>query len=372
MAHKILVVDDSITIHKVIELALSEEDYELTFANNGISALKKINDAVPDLILADIIMPEMNGYDLCEKIKHNQALKHIPIILLKGTFEASDERREKEVGAEDIIIKPFESNELVDKVKKWLEAKPEEVPTEEAAVAEAEPEKEAPEELELEEEVMELAEEEAAPEELTLEEEEIMELGEETAAFEAEPEKAAPQELELEEIEPEEQPPTKKVAPVFGDKAKEEAVEDSWNVVDLTKETAPETAVEEEKAEVSEEEILTFDTLDEATQREREPAPQVEETPIEQAAEEEIELPATEAVQEPVKTEEVISEGEKIDKAALEKTAEKIIQEIAPEIIKEISKKIIEQVTWEVIPDLAEMIIKKEVEKIKAKFIKPE
>jgi len=130
VAHKLLLADDSITIQKVIELILAEEEFEIKSANNGEEALALIPSYRPDIILADIEMPKMNGYQLCEKIKQNPSTSNIPVILLTGAFEPLDEELAKHVKADDFIIKPFESQDLISKINAALTI---------SAVAEAEP-----------------------------------------------------------------------------------------------------------------------------------------------------------------------------------------------------------------------------------------
>ncbi|MBF0559131.1 MAG: response regulator, partial [Nitrospirae bacterium] len=87
---------------------------------DGEQALEAIGTFGPDIVLADIDMPKLNGYQLCEKIKNNPATVHIPLILLAGAFEPFDEEFARSVGADDNIIKPFESQELISKVKSLL------------------------------------------------------------------------------------------------------------------------------------------------------------------------------------------------------------------------------------------------------------
>jgi CheY-like chemotaxis protein len=123
MAEKLLLADDSVTIQKVVELTLADEDYDITMVSDGMSALKKAEEVHPDLILADVVMPELNGYELCEKIKQHPSLSHTPVMLLSSTFETYDEARGKSVGADDHIIKPFESEELIQKIRGGLEKK---------------------------------------------------------------------------------------------------------------------------------------------------------------------------------------------------------------------------------------------------------
>src|SRR5512135_3096498 len=107
MAHKLLLADDSITIQKVVELVLAEEDFEIKSVSNGEDALAAMDSFKPDIVLADIEMPKLNGYQLCEKIKHNPGTAGMPVILLAGAFEPIDEGLLRAAGADDSIIKPF-------------------------------------------------------------------------------------------------------------------------------------------------------------------------------------------------------------------------------------------------------------------------
>jgi CheY-like chemotaxis protein len=120
MAYKLLLADDSITIQKVVELVLAEEDFEIKSVNNGEDALNLLDTFAPDIVLADIEMPKINGYKLCEKIKKNPLTAHVPVILLAGAFEPIDEELASQVGADDSVIKPFESQELISKLNAAL------------------------------------------------------------------------------------------------------------------------------------------------------------------------------------------------------------------------------------------------------------
>ncbi len=120
MAYKLLLADDSITIQKVVELVLAEEDFEIKSVSNGEDALNVIESFMPHIVLADIEMPKVNGYQLCEKIKQNPKTSGIPVILLAGAFEPIDEELSRTVGADDSVIKPFESQELISKINAVL------------------------------------------------------------------------------------------------------------------------------------------------------------------------------------------------------------------------------------------------------------
>ena len=120
MGHKILLADDSITIQKVIELTFSDEDFELHTVGNGQKAMDEIRSVRPDIVLCDIIMPEKNGYEVCEFIKSSDDLKQIPVLLLTGAFEPFDQERAKAAGCEGFLAKPFEPQTLISKVKELL------------------------------------------------------------------------------------------------------------------------------------------------------------------------------------------------------------------------------------------------------------
>ncbi|MBA2736327.1 MAG: response regulator [Pyrinomonadaceae bacterium] len=120
---KLLLADDSITIQKVVNLTFADEGIEVISVGDGDSAMVKINESAPDLILADVNMPGLNGYQICEKIKQNAVTQRIPVILLVGSFEPFDEAEAYRVGADDYLTKPFQSiRQLVSKVSDLLES----------------------------------------------------------------------------------------------------------------------------------------------------------------------------------------------------------------------------------------------------------
>jgi CheY-like chemotaxis protein len=121
---KILLADDSITIQKVVELTFSEDDYQVACVSNGAQALKKIIEWRPNIVLLDVIMPEKNGYEVCEDMKRHPSTSSIPVLLLTGTFEPFDQKRAAAAGAGGHLTKPFESQALVAKVEELLSAVP--------------------------------------------------------------------------------------------------------------------------------------------------------------------------------------------------------------------------------------------------------
>ncbi len=121
MPKKILLADDSITIQKVVELTFSDGDYEVTAVNNGAKAIQKLAEMRPDIILSDIIMPEKNGYEVCEYVKSHPEYRNIPVILLTGTFEPFDPDRADKAGCDAVVTKPFESQSLIHKVEELIQ-----------------------------------------------------------------------------------------------------------------------------------------------------------------------------------------------------------------------------------------------------------
>lgn len=120
MPKRILLADDSVTIQKVVEYVLAEEDFDVRIANDGGEASALAAAFMPDVVLADIDMPVKDGYILCKEIKSNPATAHIPVLLLAGAFEPIDRARMDESGADDYIVKPFESAELTGKINVLL------------------------------------------------------------------------------------------------------------------------------------------------------------------------------------------------------------------------------------------------------------
>lgn len=116
----VMIVDDSPTIRKLVGMTLERKGYEVTVAVDGMDALAKLNDNVPDMILLDITMPRMDGYQLCKIVKGNAVTKHVPVVMLSGKDGFFDKVRGRMAGSIDYITKPFEPQLLVQTVKKHL------------------------------------------------------------------------------------------------------------------------------------------------------------------------------------------------------------------------------------------------------------
>ena len=119
MKHKILIIDDEPSIRLLLENFLSQ-DHEIISKSDGSQALEWLEGNLPDLIICDIQMPNMDGYQFLEKVRQRGYTKHTPVIMLSGT-EASKERIKcYKLGAQDYLTKPFNPEELEELIKKNL------------------------------------------------------------------------------------------------------------------------------------------------------------------------------------------------------------------------------------------------------------
>lgn len=120
---KILCVDDELFNLKLLEAILTPDGYELIFASNGMEAMKKVMEERIDLILLDVMMPEMNGFEVCKWIKGNERLRNIPIIMLTALTSKEDRIKGIEVGAEEFLSKPFQREEVLARIRMLLRMK---------------------------------------------------------------------------------------------------------------------------------------------------------------------------------------------------------------------------------------------------------
>lgn len=121
LSKKILVVDDSSTMRMLVKMSLkSFKGYEVLEANDGVSAIESCSNVNFDLIITDLNMPEMNGFDFIKYIKKNPNYKDIPIIVLTTEGRDDDKNQAMELGATEYIVKPFQPNQIIQLVKKFL------------------------------------------------------------------------------------------------------------------------------------------------------------------------------------------------------------------------------------------------------------
>jgi len=316
MAYKLLLSDDSITIQKVVELVLAEEGFEIRATNDGEEALSAMQTFMPDVVLADIEMPRLNGYQLCEKIKTNPDTKDIPVILLAGAFEPLDEELAKNVGADDYIVKPFESQELISKIN--------------AAVASREMVQEAP-----------------------------------AAAFASE---EAPEVVSEEDLWAMEEIPSEAVLAegLMEETPVEEAIAEAPGFAE-----AAEAEIEPEKA-VAAEEAVAEEAPPVIT------PPQIE-LPSKEDVADMVRKAVNERVSTELSSIDIKGSLLSALTPVIRDSAEKVLWEVTPELVERLLREMlestfaslakeIEKVIWETVPDLAETMISKEIEKIKSEL----
>jgi len=120
MTRKIVLAEDEPQIARLIEFKLKKEGYDVTWRKNGEEALKAIKADKPDLILLDIMMPVMDGYEVLRRLKEDENLGDIPVIMLTARAQEKDVVKGIDLGAEDYITKPFHPAELLARVKRIL------------------------------------------------------------------------------------------------------------------------------------------------------------------------------------------------------------------------------------------------------------
>ncbi|NEP12435.1 MAG: response regulator [Symploca sp. SIO2C1] len=116
----ILIVDDTISNLEILTTVLTDQGYQVQSATNGNIALQVIQNKQPDLILLDIMMPEMSGYEVCQRLKEDPQTTHIPVIFISALHELVDLQKAFDVGGADFITKPFLIEELLVKIKYQL------------------------------------------------------------------------------------------------------------------------------------------------------------------------------------------------------------------------------------------------------------
>jgi len=117
---KILVVDDEESIRLLVSTTLEDEEFEIVEASDGKEALERVKEGKPDLILLDVMMPEINGLEVCRRLKGDPETKDIYIIMLTAKGQELDKEKGKEVGADEYFTKPFSPLAMIEKVNEVL------------------------------------------------------------------------------------------------------------------------------------------------------------------------------------------------------------------------------------------------------------
>jgi len=120
MSKTLLLADDSVTIQRVVELTFAHEDVRIVSLSDGERTMQWLDSGRPDLVLVDVGIPEVDGYTIAEHVKTSKKFKGVPVLLMAGAFEPVDEDRSRQIGCDGVIVKPFEPQHLVERVKELL------------------------------------------------------------------------------------------------------------------------------------------------------------------------------------------------------------------------------------------------------------
>jgi len=336
---KLLLADDSATIQKVIDLTFADEGVRVVAVGNGRDAIDQLLEVAPDIVLADVFMPSPNGYEVCEYVKTNEKLKHIPVMLLVGSFEPFDEAEARRVGADDILTKPFQSiRRLIDRVGALVSSPPveKESPTEEL------PKDEKPKEEELMDTYdLEVSTADTLPLDEAIAEESLPR----EVKMETETRNDSDVLLDLGEFEP--------VSAGTDDEFVLDLDEEPSEVVTPQYEQAPparafvEPQVREAVAAAS---YPSF-----AETQEIPYAPEAHDVAVVE--------PETEIEPAPAPQPASISSAASI---SADQLSPEMIDAIARRVVEMMSDKVVREIAWEVVPDLAELLIKRQLEEKQA------
>ena len=117
---KILIVDDEPDLVETIRFPLELEGYQVLVSHNGEEGLNQARKESPDLIILDLMLPKLDGYKICRLLKYDERYKHIPILMLTAKTQEKDKLLGKETGADEYMTKPFDLDQLMEKVKGYL------------------------------------------------------------------------------------------------------------------------------------------------------------------------------------------------------------------------------------------------------------
>jgi len=121
MAKKVLIIEDESIILSLLKKKLEKEEYEVSTAVNGEEGVKKAKEIKPDVILLDIVMPKLGGFEVMEKLNEDESLKDIPVIVVSNSGQPVELDRARELGAKDWLVKTeFDPQEVIKKVKKQI------------------------------------------------------------------------------------------------------------------------------------------------------------------------------------------------------------------------------------------------------------
>jgi len=338
---KLLLADDSATIQKVIDLTFADEGVQVVAVGNGQDAIDQLLEVEPDIVLADVFMPSRTGYEVCEYVKTNEKLKHIPVMLLVGSFEPFDEAEARRVGADDILTKPFQSiRRLIERVGALVTSPPaaKEVPTAELPSVE-EPE----DDVRLDAHELEVTTADTLPLDDALAAEHLPR----EEKMEPETRNVSQSEssdvlLDLGELEP------------VGAMADDEFVLDLDDDLSPAYEPAPARAFVE--PQVREAVATAASGYQSSSFADTQEVPFVNAAPYASENIEEV------AVVEPEPEPQPVPPAQAAVSVSADQLSPEMIDVIARRVVEMMSDKVVREIAWEVVPDLAELLIKKQLE----------
>ncbi|MFP5310330.1 MAG: response regulator transcription factor [Actinomycetes bacterium] len=121
MTRRVLAVDDDPVIQRLLQVNLEMEGYEVTLAGDGDEAIAKVRELRPDLVLLDVMMPNRDGWSVCEEMKSDPELKDIPVVFLSARAQDADVLRGRALGADNYVTKPFDPIDLLELVQDLIE-----------------------------------------------------------------------------------------------------------------------------------------------------------------------------------------------------------------------------------------------------------
>lgn len=382
---KLLLADDSPLYQKIVAVNFADEGVSVLCVGNGREAIERLEEFAPDIVLADVFMPEMNGYEVCEYIKQNQKFKHIPVMLLVGHFEPYDEEEARRVGANDTVTKPFKSlRRLIEKVGLLTSSQPpeEQIPTAELPHVVEEPPVEKLTTAELE---ITTADTQPLPPELRhVAEEAAVSRAQNEAVAQAQSEVTAPAQREVNEpapvaqVSPESYESTGEVLLDLGDWRQGSSALDDDFVLDLDLDEVPEPSPAEPAFSAaafrSRQSFRTLPKLQPSFASSYAAPAAVATEPVittaepmaktlgfERVVDDEAE-PVAQVAAEPSVQQYSPAAPVALAPASAQELSPEMIDAIARRAVEQLSEKVVQEIAWEVVPQLAELLIKRQLE----------